>query len=187
MPLVLALDASGAPQRWINHEAASTYYAKDLIAWSVGEVNVTLYGGISRMTGRQSTLTMNTIIALRGKISRPQQDRANHVSLTNRTLFQRDRQICAYCGQRFSTERLTRDHVVPVSKGGPNVWENVVAACEGCNRHKDNRTPEQANMPLLFLPYRPNRAEVLILQNRKILADQMEFLITRVPSVSRLL
>ena len=48
--------------------------------------------------------------------------------------------------------------------------------CRDCNQEKDARTPEEADMNLLAVPYTPNLAEYLILQNRKILADQMEFL-----------
>ena len=102
-------------------------------------------------------------------------------------LFRRDQHICAYCGNRFLVGDLSRDHVQPVSKGGPNIWTNVVTACHSCNKYKDDRTPEQAGMELYYVPYTPNRAEWLILQNRKILADQMDFLIAKVPRESRLL
>ena len=62
----------------------------------------------------------------------------------------------------------------------------MVTACRSCNQRKGNRTPEQAGMPLLYLPYRPNRWEGMILRNRRILADQMEFLLAGVPTTSRL-
>jgi 5-methylcytosine-specific restriction endonuclease McrA len=87
----------------------------------------------------------------------------------------------------FAPTHLTRDHIIPVSRGGINTWMNVVTACSSCNKVKDNRTPEEAHMPLIYVPYAPNRAEYLILQNRKILGDQMEFLIKQVPKESRLL
>jgi len=63
---------------------------------------------------------------------------------------------------------------------------NVVTACRACNQRKGNRTPEEAHMHLLYAPYVPNRAEFLILANRRILADQMEFLLASVPRSSRL-
>jgi 5-methylcytosine-specific restriction endonuclease McrA len=96
--------------------------------------------------------------------------------LTNRTLFQRDRNLCLYCGEMFPVSQLTRDHVYPASRGGDSVWENCVTACRDCNQRKDDRTPEESGMKLLAVPYTPNLAEYLILQNRRILADQMEFL-----------
>src|SRR3546814_5368592 len=66
---------------------------------------------------------------------------------------------------------------MPASRGGASIWENCVTACRSCNQRKDDRTPEEANMRLLAVPYIPNLAEYLILSNRRILADQMEFLL----------
>ena len=63
-----------------------------------------------------------------------------------------------------------------MSRGGRDIWSNVVAACKACNARKGNRSPEEAGMALLAIPYVPNWAEFLALTNRKILADQMEFL-----------
>ena len=92
----------------------------------------------------------------------------------------------AYCGQRFMLRDLSRDHVVPVSRGGRDVWTNSVTACRRCNTKKANRSPEAADMPLLYVPYVPNRHEHFILRNRRILADQMEYLLAGVPRTSRL-
>ena len=63
---------------------------------------------------------------------------------------------------------------------------NSVTACRPCNTRKGNRAPEQANMPLIYIPYVPNRHEHFILRNRRILADQMEYLLAGVPRTSRL-
>jgi hypothetical protein len=186
LPLVLQLDQAGNPQCWINHEKASYYYCKNLVAWTTNAADFTLHGGTNRM-GVQSKLTMETIIAVKGKITNRQSEIMNKVPLTNRTLFRRDQHLCAYCGHTYASNDLSRDHIIPTSKGGKNTWMNVVTACHTCNKLKDDKTPDQAHMPLLFCPYTPNRAEYLILQNRKILADQMEFLIARVPKESRLL
>lgn len=187
LPNILQLDIAGNPTRWINYEDSAYYYAKDLVGWSMGEVDFTLYGGTSRMTGEQSTLKMNTIIAIRGKVNPRQFAHNNRVPLTNRSLFRRDQHVCAYCGNIFSDGKLTRDHIIPSSRGGQNTWMNVVACCSHCNKVKDNKTPEEAGMQLLYVPYVPNRAEYLVLMNRKILADQMAFLLQRVPKESRLL
>lgn len=187
LPLVLQLDVAGNPHCWITYEKSAYYYTKDLVAWEAAPVDFTLHGGKSRMTGEQSTLTINTIVAVKGKVSEKQLRQMSRVPLTNKALFRRDQNLCAYCGNEFSTSDLSRDHIRPTSKGGPNAWMNVVTACNSCNKLKDDRTPEQAGMQLLYVPYIPNRAEYLILQNRKILADQMEFLLKRVPKESRLL
>lgn len=95
------------------------------------------------------------------------------------------RYLCLYCGRGFGRAHLTRDHVLPVSKGGRDIWENVVAACFPCNSRKSNRTPQQADMPLLAVPYRPSWIEHLILSNRNILADQMAFLKNQLPRNAR--
>jgi 5-methylcytosine-specific restriction endonuclease McrA len=92
-----------------------------------------------------------------------------------------------YCGTQCHEHQLTRDHVEPLSRGGKDVWSNVVAACRSCNTRKGGRRPEQANMPLLAIPYVPNWAEFLALSNRRILSDQMGFLRAQFKSKSRLL
>jgi len=81
-----------------------------------------------------------------------------------------------YCGQTFTPKQLTRDHIIPRSRGGKDVWTNVATACQRCNHAKGAKTPEEANMPLLAVPFRPNVYERFYLMNRRILADQMAFL-----------
>ncbi|HMB60970.1 MAG TPA: HNH endonuclease, partial [Xanthomonadales bacterium] len=86
-----------------------------------------------------------------------------------------------YCGQQFPNFLLSRDHVKPLSQGGKDRWANVVTACKRCNNHKAGCTPEQACMELLAIPFTPTHAEYIYLQGRKILADQMEFLLAHFP------
>lgn len=186
LPLILALDIAGSPMRWITYEEGAYYYAKELVAWSQGTVDYNIYGGHRQLDGERSFLTLNTIIAVKGEMSNKARARSHAVPLSNRTLFRRDRHTCAYCGGEFALSHLTRDHVIPSSQGGKNAWTNVVTACSGCNKRKDAKTPEEASMHLLYVPYAPNRNEYLILQNRNILADQMEFLLKGVPTHSRL-
>lgn len=186
LPKVLALNISGMPDKWLNYEESAVYYAKDLIAWDMAPVTFDLHGGINAKTGKQSILTINTIIAIKGKITENRLRKSMHVPLENKALFGRDLHICAYCGQKYQSNHLTRDHIKPKSQGGEDTWTNVVTACKPCNQHKDRRTPEQAGMQLIYIPYVPNKAEWLILKNRLILADQMEFLMQSVPKHSRL-
>lgn len=184
-PLILQLDAAGNPCRWINYEQGAFYYAKELVAWAIGKDGMRIFGGTSARTGTRSFLDLNTIIAVKGELGDKQIFRTP--TLTNRALFRRDQNICAYCGTEYTPTRLSRDHVTPRAHGGRDIWTNVVTACSGCNKVKDARTPEQAHMKLLYVPYAPNRAEYLILMNRTILADQMEFLKARVTKNSRIL
>lgn len=79
-----------------------------------------------------------------------------HLSLplSRRTVISRDHYTCQYCGCQFGRSDLTLDHVVPRSRGGATAWENVVAACRGCNQRKGNRTPDEAGYALLSVPDR---------------------------------
>lgn len=184
-PWILSLDIHGTPHRWISWQAACHYHARDQVAWSVGDRSFRFLGGICRATGQRSEITTLSIIAIKGRALRP--DALRHTPpLNNRELFRRDRHVCAYCGHRLPGSQLTRDHVSPVSQGGRDIWMNVVTACRPCNQRKSGRTPEQAKMALLYAPYVPNKAEYLILCNRNILADQMDFLTRHVPRQSRL-
>lgn len=184
-PLILTLDQYGVPHRWVTWQHACVYVARDLVAWDAGDTEFTFTGGRSRITGERSTLSTRSIIAIRGKALSGNALRTVP-PLSNRELFHRDRNICAYCVKEFSAQRLTRDHVLPVSQGGRDAWMNVVTACRSCNQLKGGRTPEQARMELAYAPYVPNKAEYLILSNRHILADQMDFLARHVPTQSRL-
>jgi 5-methylcytosine-specific restriction endonuclease McrA len=79
--------------------------------------------------------------------------RAVQRKISRRALFARDGWRCVYCGTGGG--RLTLDHVVPRSRGGESVWENVVTACAPCNHRKGNRTLEEARMELIRVPKAP--------------------------------
>ncbi|MEO9078585.1 MAG: HNH endonuclease [Rhodanobacter sp.] len=176
---VLSLDATGRILDWISWQDAVCLYVREVVAWTLGDPCLTVRGGHNRLLGTQSLLQLHPIIASTGHCREHAIDPAP--ALTNTALFSRDRHICLYCGEHFTRTDLTRDHVLPLSKHGKDEWENVVSACLACNLRKSNRTPQQASMPLLAVPYRPSWVEHLILSNRNILADQMEFLVSRLP------
>ena len=174
-PLILRLDIAGSPVRWIPWQDAVNLYSREMVAWTAGDSIFTFRGGISRLTGQRSIVEINSIIAIK-RSTRYKHSKRIIPPLTNRELFLRDAYLCMYCGNKYNDSLLTRDHVLPISKGGRDRWSNVVTACRSCNTRKGNRRPEDANMPLLAIPYIPNWAEYLALSNRRILADQMEFL-----------
>jgi 5-methylcytosine-specific restriction endonuclease McrA len=72
--------------------------------------------------------------------------------VSRRAVFRRDGHACQYCG---SVKKLTIDHIVPRSRGGPHTWENVITACEPCNLKKGDRLPHEAGMPLRSQPKAP--------------------------------
>lgn len=181
---VLQLDISGRPQAWISTKEAAVLYAGDHVAWTLGEPCHVLRGGLQRRTGQQSRIELHPIIAVRGAV--PSRAWRQAPALSNPKLFARDRHVCAYCGHSVTPELLTREHIQPVSRRGADSWMNCITACRACNGRKGNRTPEEARMVLLYLPYVPSLHEDMILRGRRILADQMEFLLASVPRSSRL-
>ncbi len=185
MHSILAIDRAWNPDRWIDVETAVGHYYRGQVAQSLGEERVVLRGGTCAKTGQLSVLELGSILVISADKFQVK-DFSWAPRPTRRTLFKRDRSTCAYCGSVFPSAELTAEHVIPESRGGPYTWENLVTACKRCNEHKQARTPEEAGMPLLYLPYRPSRREALILQGRRILADQMEFLMAKVPETSRL-
>lgn len=182
---ILAMDSTWTPQRWLTVEEATALLTRGLVHYSLGDQSITLRGGVNARTGTQSLLEVRSILVTNTRGRTLPRDWAPPVS--RELLIHRDRHLCGFCGNRFSARHLTVDHIVPKSKGGSDCWTNIVAACSTCNTRKRDRTPEQARMPLLFVPYVPNRFEQLIIENRNCLADQMEFLVQRVPKHSRLL
>ncbi len=182
---VLRTDAAGMPLEWINYQEAVKLYYLDQVAYSCGTLLYQVRGGVNARTGRRSIIEVNSIIATYGHRSKPHGP--DYVPpLNNRTLFRRDNFLCLYCGQRFRHRDLSRDHVTPLSQGGKDCWTNVVTACKRCNNHKAGRTPEQAGMELLAIPFVPTHAEYIYLQGRRILSDQMEFLRAHFPRKSPL-
>ena len=79
--------------------------------------------------------------------------RAIQRKISRRALFARDGWRCVYCGT--SGGRLTLDHVVPRSRGGESVWENVVTACAPCNLRKGDRSLEESGLALPSTPKAP--------------------------------
>ena len=181
---VLQLDISGRPQSWMTPREAAVLYASDAIAWTLGDAFQVLRGGVQRATGLQSRIEVHPILAVRGAI--PSRAWRQSPALSNPKLFARDRQVCAYCGGRFQLDDLTREHIVPVSRGGLDTWMNCITACKACNGHKGSRLPEEARMSLLYMPYVPSLHEDMILRGRRIVTDQMDFLLASVPRSSRL-
>jgi 5-methylcytosine-specific restriction endonuclease McrA len=86
--------------------------------------------------------------------------------ISRRALFARDGWRCVYCGD--GTSRLTLDHVVPRSRGGDSVWENVVTSCAPCNLRKGNRLPEEIEMRMLVKPRVPTPALFVTLSSPRI-------------------
>jgi hypothetical protein len=183
---ILALDIAGNPFDWIPPEDAILYYATGKVAWELGAREFIFRGGYSR-SGVQSKIAVKPIIAIAGSEIMTRLFKSG-LPLThqNDLLFKRDRYICAYCGNQFAHKDLSRDHILPRSRGGQDTWMNCVTACKRCNQEKGNLLVEQFR-PLIYVPYVPCRAEHYLLRGRNILADQHDYLAAQLPKHSRLL
>ncbi len=180
---ILRINTAGFPIEWLSWREAVCLHARELVSWTYGEEVMEVHGGYSRLTGEQTVMILNSIMACRGKVFTKSR---KEPPLTNRALFRRDQNVCLYCGNHFKEFQLSRDHLQPLSRGGTDSWTNVVTACKRCNARKGNLLIEESNMQLLALPYRPNHAEYLALTHSgRILGDQMAFLRRQFSSNSR--
>lgn len=179
---VLVCDVGGIPHHWAPWQDAVVLKYKGLLSYEIGNPEI-FRGGVSRMTGEQSKIDVGQILFLKESLKYD----SRVPPLTNKNLFARDLHICGYCGRRHSESKLSRDHIHPVSKGGKNTWTNCVTACKACNHEKADRLLKDTDMELVYVPYIPSNIEKLILQNRRILFDQMEYLKAMLPEHSRLL
>jgi 5-methylcytosine-specific restriction endonuclease McrA len=97
------------------------------------------------------TIRLPSVVRLLRMVKRPK----SPVKFSRQNIYARDKYKCQYCGQRFSSEELTYDHVIPRSRGGKTEWENIVTCCVDCNRRKGGRTPAEAGMKLIRKPVKP--------------------------------
>lgn len=169
---VLRITQQGLPQAWISVEEAASDIVAGRVLYSFGQPVAQLRGGLNKY-GTRSVLVVPAIITTKAARKRSLVTRP---AFSRYGLFARDGFMCMYCAQELPVRALTIDHIVPRSRGGRHTWTNTCSACARCNQKKADRTPEEANMQLLGVPYEPNVYEHLYLQNRRIVADQMDFL-----------
>lgn len=70
-------------------------------------------------------------------------------------IYKRDNFTCGYSGKKLSKDQLSIDHIIPKSRGGLNTWENLITCDKELNRKKDNQTPQEAGLKLLWKPFKP--------------------------------
>jgi HNH endonuclease len=184
---VLRTDRSGMPLEWIDYREAVRLHFMGQVAYTFGSTLFRLRGGVNARNGLRTVVEVSSIVATIGHSHNPGARRQDYLPpLNNETLFKRDGHLCLYCGVKFPAVQLSRDHVRPFYKGGQDTWNNVVTACRRCNNHKANRTPEEAGLQLLAVPFTPTYAEYIYLKGRRVLADQMEYLRAHFPRTSPL-
>jgi 5-methylcytosine-specific restriction endonuclease McrA len=95
----------------------------------------------------------------------------SRVPFSKKNVFVRDKFRCVYCGA--NDIRLTVDHVIPISQGGKNNFDNCVASCKPCNSRKGNRSPSEAKMFLKKRPYTPTISEFIRLKMKQMGIDKL--------------
>lgn len=174
---ILRLNTAGQPVEWLTWQETVCLYSRELVRWSLGDVIYRIHGGYNRWLEDRTIIELPSIVACGGKRLFPCR---NNPALTNYSLFERDNHQCMYCGHFYKRRELTRDHILPKSRGGVDDWMNVVAACRRCNQFKGDKLLKNIDMSLIALPYRPNAAEYLALVNsQRILPDQADYLSTQ--------
>jgi len=81
-------------------------------------------------------------------------------AFTRFNLFLRDGFECQYCYDSFKANDLTFDHLIPRSRGGRTLWDNIVTACQVCNTRKGNRLPQECGMTPRREPHQPTIYEL---------------------------
>lgn len=185
---ILVADVGGQPHHWASWQDGVTLKFKGLLSYEIGDAAV-FRGGTSRVTGTRSEVEVGQIVFLKESLKY----NSRVPPLTNDNLFARDLNICAYCARHYNKDKLSRDHIIPTTNNGKNIWMNVVAACKPCNHIKADsllgvaRDTDGELMQLHYSPYVPSHVERLILANRTILPEQIEFLKAMLPKNSRIL
>lgn len=102
-----------------------------------------------------STFKWPSVIRLKNYVKTPYRK----IIFSRKNILKRDNHRCAYCGR--GDKPLTIDHIIPKSRGGEETWENLIAACTKCNNKKGDRTPAEANMPLLRKAFKPTHVAII--------------------------
>ena len=104
----------------------------------------------ARLHSERLSVPVPSVVRLTTYVRVPVRRRA---PLNRRSVFARDGGRCQYCAG--PAESI--DHVVPRSRGGQHVWENVVAACRACNSRKRDRLLSETRMALRRHPVVPRQ------------------------------
>lgn len=133
----------------VNYEPLHVCDTKRALALVLSGKAETILNGRGVIRSQTAEFEVPSVIRLSSMIKRPRP----RMSLSKREILRRDDFTCQYCGRKM--RHLTIDHVIPRHRGGPHTWQNLVAACSTCNRHKGGKIPSEANMTLHRAPFEP--------------------------------
>ena len=156
--------AVGITSSWVDRYCGAGFSEAIIrVGWLAVEQEGIRFPNFDRHNGQSAKKRADATI--RQRLSRSERD--NHVTGTPRHcipspfkkfVMTRDGYCCVYCGERSSAiceaskeSVLTIDHIVPASRGGKPVVDNLVCCCKLCNNEKNDRTPEEWGLLPTFL------------------------------------
>ena len=182
---VLQLDMSGRPQSWISAKEAAVIYASDGVAWTLGEAFHVLRGGTQRRTGLQSRIEVHPIIAVRGAV--PSRAWRKTPALTQPEAVRPRSPGLRLLRRPLPRRRAdARAHRADLARRPRQLDELHHRLPRRATATRATACPKRRACRCMYLPYVPSLHEDMILRGRRILADQMEFLLASVPRSSRL-
>jgi 5-methylcytosine-specific restriction endonuclease McrA len=146
-PRTLLLNSTYEPLRVISWQRA-------VLLWFDRKVEIVEEYSDFNLTSMSITIKCPAVVRLLDYVN----GKHYRVKFSRVNVFSRDKFSCQYCGVQPGTSGLTYDHVLPRSKGGKTVWENIVTCCITCNAKKADRTPAEAKMLLRSKPEKPDSA-----------------------------
>lgn len=162
MGRALVLNASYEPMCVVSHRRA-------VVLLLAEKAELVADTGL-RLHSERLSVAVPSVVRLRAFVSIPFRRR---VAVSRRAVMARDSNLCQYCGSRADSI----DHVVPRSRGGEHVWDNVVAACRACNTRKRDRLLHETSMRLRRRPRAPLGASWSILATGSVPGDWQPFLV----------
>ncbi|MBI1387325.1 MAG: HNH endonuclease [bacterium] len=134
-----------------SYEAINICTARRALLMMLAEKADLIESSPARVHSETLNIPLPEVIRLKRYVRLPHRP----IPFCRKNIMLRDGFRCQYCGSSFKPEELTLDHVIPVSRGGADSWNNVVTACKKCNHKKGNHLLEHIGMHLLNPPKRP--------------------------------
>lgn len=143
-----------------DYEPLNVCNVRRALVLVIGGKAEVLEAGANSLQSPSVSFLAPSVIRLVYMIRRPRP----RVKLSRREIFIRDNHTCQYCNRQFSD--LTIDHVIPRSRGGQHVWDNVVSACRACNHRKGGKSVAEARMALRMQPHEPRAGTYYTIERR---------------------
>lgn len=162
----LVIDSAGRPIGTVNWQRSVKLYFEDLADIIVEDQS----GKVLR--SKNFEMLVPRVIRLKDYIAKSMVK--ERISPNRHNVAIRDNFACQYCGANLDEdEDQTLDHVIPVSKGGKDTWDNLVLCCRECNTFKGSRSMEDVGFKLSKIPTKPEISGFRLTKVRKEWEDYL--------------